>query len=254
MPGADTGFHFADAYAIGLLFIGVAVFAAVGALSHQRERAFSASLIYLGLGAAAAVVISLAGIDWVDPVDNATLLDHLTEIAVIMALFSAGLKLDRELTRRAWGTTARLLLIAMPITIGLIALLGSQLLGLSAGAALLLGACIAPTDPVLAGDIGVGAAGRRGRARAELRAHVRGGAQRRARVPVRARGAVHDRRGWKRLDRRVARRRRRLRDRRRRGDRRRDRPRGGLERQAAARRATCWRRPSTATTRSPRCS
>ena len=76
-----------------------------------------------------------------------------------MALFSAGLKLDRELTRRAWSSTARLLLIAMPITIGLVALLGSQLLGLSAGAALLLGACIAPTDPVLAGDIGVGPPG-----------------------------------------------------------------------------------------------
>ena len=74
-------------------------------------------------------------------------------------MISAGLKLDRELTRRAWSSTARLLLIAMPITIGLIALLGSQLLGLSAGAALLLGACIAPTDPVLAGDIGVGPPG-----------------------------------------------------------------------------------------------
>jgi sodium/hydrogen antiporter len=159
LPAPDTGFHFADAYAIGLLFLGVAVFAAVGALSHQRERAFSASLIYLGLGAAAAVVIRAAGIDWIDPVGNAALIDHLTEIAVIMALFSAGLKLDRELTRRAWGSTARLLLIAMPITIGVIALLGSRLLGLSAGAALLLGACLAPTDPVLAGDIGVGPPG-----------------------------------------------------------------------------------------------
>ena len=47
---ADTGFSFGDTYAIGLLFLGLAVFAAIGALSHQRERAFSASLIYLGLG------------------------------------------------------------------------------------------------------------------------------------------------------------------------------------------------------------
>ena len=47
----------------------------------------------------------------------------------------------------------------MPLTIGLVALLGSQLLGLSAAAALLLGACIAPTDPVLAGDVGVGPPG-----------------------------------------------------------------------------------------------
>ncbi len=156
---ADIGFTFADPFAIGLVFIGFAIFAAVGALSHQRERAFSASLIYLLLGCGAAAVINVAGFDWVDPVEDAALIDHLTEIAVIIALFSAGLKLDRPLTPRAWGTTARLLLLAMPLTIGLIALLGSLLLGLSAAGALLLGAILAPTDPVLAGDIGVGPPG-----------------------------------------------------------------------------------------------
>ena len=159
LVAADTGFTFADPFSVGLLFIGVAIFAAVGALSHQRERAFSASLIYLGLGAAAAFVMHVSGTDWVDPIQDVGLIDHLTEIAVIIALFSAGLKLDRPLTMRAWGSTARLLLIAMPVTIGLVALLGSELLGLSAAAALLLGACLAPTDPVLAGDIGVGPPG-----------------------------------------------------------------------------------------------
>jgi sodium/hydrogen antiporter len=162
LPGplaADTGFSFADPFAVGLLFIGCAVFAAVGALSHQHERAFSASLIYLVLGCGAAIVIHNSGIAWINPIADVSLLDHLTEIAVIVALFSAGLKLDRPLTWRAWSSTARLLLIAMPVTIGLVALLGSQLLGLSAAAALLLGACLAPTDPVLAGDIGVGPPG-----------------------------------------------------------------------------------------------
>jgi sodium/hydrogen antiporter len=156
---ADIGFSFADPFSLGLLFIGCAVFAAVGALSHQRERAFSASLIYLALGAAAAAVIHFWGIAWVDPTEDVGLIEHLTEFAVIVALFSAGLKLDRPLTWRAWGTTARLLLVAMPLTIGLAAVLGSTLLGLSAAAAVLLGACLAPTDPVLAGDIGVGPPG-----------------------------------------------------------------------------------------------
>jgi sodium/hydrogen antiporter len=49
--------------------------------------------------------------------------------------------------------------VAMPLTIGRVALLGRTLLGLSAAAAVLLGACMAPTDPVLAGDIGVGPPG-----------------------------------------------------------------------------------------------
>ena len=68
---ADTGFSFADPFAVGLLFIGVAIFAAVGALSHQHERAFSASLIYLVLGCGAAVVIDLSEIDWLSPIDDA---------------------------------------------------------------------------------------------------------------------------------------------------------------------------------------
>jgi sodium/hydrogen antiporter len=159
LVAADTGFTFADPFAAGLLFIGVAIFAAVGALSHQHERAFSASLIYLALGCSAAVAIHVFDLGWFRPVADAALIEHLTEIAVIIALFSAGLKLDRPLTRRAWGSTARLLLLAMPLTIGLVALLGSLLLGMSAAAALLLGACLAPTDPVLAGDIGVGPPG-----------------------------------------------------------------------------------------------
>ena len=54
---AERGFSLADPYALGLLFLGVAVFAAVGALSHQNERAFSASLVYLGLGLMASLAI-----------------------------------------------------------------------------------------------------------------------------------------------------------------------------------------------------
>jgi NhaP-type Na+/H+ or K+/H+ antiporter len=102
----DAGFTFADPFAAGLLFIGVAIFAAVGALSHQHERAFSASLIYLVLGCAAAVAIHLFDLSWFRPVDDASLIEHLTEIAVIIALFSAGLKLDRR-SRGAPGARRR---------------------------------------------------------------------------------------------------------------------------------------------------
>jgi len=156
---ASPGFDFADTFDLGIVFVGVAVFAAVGALSHQHERAFSASLIYLGLGAAAAVAINLLDIGWIDVAADARVVEHLAEAALVMALFSAGLKLDRPIAFREWTTVSRLLLLAMPITIGLTAVLGSLLLGLSAAGALLLGAALAPTDPVLAGDIGVGPPG-----------------------------------------------------------------------------------------------
>ena len=66
------------------------MFAAIGALSHEHERAFSASIIYLGLGAMAAVVIQLAGVDWIDPLADESLIERLTELAVIIALFGTG--------------------------------------------------------------------------------------------------------------------------------------------------------------------
>jgi NhaP-type Na+/H+ or K+/H+ antiporter len=156
---ADRGFSFADPYAIGLAFAGMAVFAAVGALSHQHERAFSASLIYLGLGIAAATMIDLLGLRWIDPLAEATLIEHLAEFALIVALFGTGLKLERALDRRTWKSVARLLGIVMPLTIAAVALFGNAVMGLSLGAAIILGAALAPTDPVLAGDVGVGPPG-----------------------------------------------------------------------------------------------
>lgn len=159
MTAAERGFAFADPYAIALAFAGLAVFAAVGALSHEQERAFSASLIYLGLGLAAATIIELLGVRWIDPFADTELVEHLAEFAVIVALFCTGLKLDRAMERSAWGPVARLLGIVMPLTIVAVALFGTQVIGLSLGAAILLGAVLAPTDPVLAGDVGVGPPG-----------------------------------------------------------------------------------------------
>ncbi len=159
VSAAGLGFHFGETYAFGVMFLGIAVFAAVGALSHQRERAFSASLIYLGLGAVASLVLSLSGIGWLDPIKDAGLLERLTEVAVVFALFATGLSLDRRLAWREWSTTARLLAVTMPLTIGAVTIFASQVMGLSLAAAVLLGATLAPTDPVLAGDIGVGPPG-----------------------------------------------------------------------------------------------
>lgn len=142
-----------------MLFLGLAVFAAVGALSHQHERAFSASLIYLALGLGAAVLLELTGIAWLDPIRNASLVERATELAVIVALFATGLRLDRPLSRDAWGGVGRLLGAVMILTIAAVALFGWGVMGLSLGAAVILGAALAPTDPVLAGDIGVGPPG-----------------------------------------------------------------------------------------------
>jgi sodium/hydrogen antiporter len=155
----DPGFSIADEYALGLLGFGIALFAAIGALSHEEERAFSASIIYLGLGLLAAAVLSLLGIPAIDPMGDAQLIEHVTELALIVAVFSTGLAVERRLSWRGWRSVAGLLGIVMPLSIAAVALFGVLVMDLSLGAAIILGAVLAPTDPVLAGDVGVGPPG-----------------------------------------------------------------------------------------------
>jgi NhaP-type Na+/H+ or K+/H+ antiporter len=82
--------------------------------------------------------------------------ERATELGVIVSLMGAGLKIDRPFGWRTWATTWRMLAIAMPITIALTAVAGATLGGLGGLAAFLLGAVLAPTDPVLASDVQVG--------------------------------------------------------------------------------------------------
>ncbi|HEU4959636.1 MAG TPA: cation:proton antiporter [Sphingomonas sp.] len=95
----------------------------------------------------------------VHPMFHPVATERLTELVVIVSLMGAGLKIDRPIGLRSWAPTWRLLGIAMPITIVAAALLAAGLLGLGLATALLMGAVLAPTDPVLASDIQVGAPG-----------------------------------------------------------------------------------------------
>lgn len=93
------------------------------------------------------------------PTEFPQVTERLTEVVVIVALTGAGLKLDRRIGWRRWGKTWLLLGVAMPLSILGIALVGHWVLGFGLAAALLLGAALAPTDPVLAGDVQVGPPG-----------------------------------------------------------------------------------------------
>jgi NhaP-type Na+/H+ or K+/H+ antiporter len=95
-----------------------------------------------------------------DPREHLEAVERLTEFVVLVSLMGAGLKLDTPVGLRRWATTWRLLGITMPLSIAGIALLSWLVLDLSWPAALLLGAALAPTDPVLAADVQVGPPGR----------------------------------------------------------------------------------------------
>ncbi|MGA7396829.1 MAG: cation:proton antiporter [Solirubrobacterales bacterium] len=156
---ASPGFSFADPYAIGLAFGGLVLFTAIWALSSQNERAFTPAAIYLVLGAIASGGLHLIGVDLLDPINDAKLIEHLAEVAVIIALFGAGLRLDRHFGWVEWRSTFLLIVVVMPLTIAAVAGFANLFMGLSVGAAIILGASLAPTDPVLARDIKVGGPG-----------------------------------------------------------------------------------------------
>lgn len=90
------------------------------------------------------------------PASQLPVVERLTELVIIISLMGAALKIDRKIGWQSWMMTWRLLAIAMPVTIFVLAWLGHVMLGLGAATALVLGAALAPTDPVLASDVQVG--------------------------------------------------------------------------------------------------
>ncbi len=103
--------------------------------------------------------IQIGGLPVLDPINNAVhtaVTEYVTELIVIFSLAGAGLSIDRSFRLRTWQSTLRLLCIAMPVSIAAAAFLGNWIFGLPLADAILLGACLAPTDPVMAHSVQVG--------------------------------------------------------------------------------------------------
>jgi NhaP-type Na+/H+ or K+/H+ antiporter len=126
-----------------LLFGGLlAVVAALSGLIRGTVLSASVLSVALGIGLAATDVVH---VDATDPS-----IVELIELALILTLFADGMFVERELLLRHWSPVARSLVIAMPITMALLALAAKALFpGLSWPEAFLLGAVLAPTDPVV---------------------------------------------------------------------------------------------------------
>ena len=95
-------------------------------------------------------------------------IERMTEIALLISLFAAGLKLGLPLSNKHWRIPISLAFVSMTISVLFSTALGVYGLGLSLGAAILLGAIIAPTDPILASDVQVENATDRDRLRFSL--------------------------------------------------------------------------------------
>jgi len=131
---------------VGAVLLGMGLTA-----TYVSRLPFTPTMVYLAIG----ILLGPAG--WavirLDPNIRVTLFLRCAEAAVVISLFTVGLKLRLPLRDKRWRPTLMLAFGSMAVTVGLIALVGGWALHLPWGAAVLLGAILAPTDPVLASDV-----------------------------------------------------------------------------------------------------
>ncbi len=152
MPGISD--WSVDPYIIVLTLMGFLIALVAWLPLAIKSLPLSLPIVCIALGAALFSIPQVT--DEPLPMDYPEITERFTEFVVIIALMGAGLKLDRVFSYRGWSITWRLLAITMPLGIAAIMVIGAWWLGLPWIIALLLGASLAPTDPVLAADVQVG--------------------------------------------------------------------------------------------------
>ena len=138
-------------YQISYLVAGALLLGMAMSGSLVSRLPLSPAMVYLAagmlLGPAAFAIIAL------DPLEDAELVERIAEAVVLLSLLTAGLKLRTPLGHRRWLAPVLLATVAMSLTVGAVTLVGVLALGLPLGAAIVLGAILAPTDPVLASEV-----------------------------------------------------------------------------------------------------
>ena len=150
-------------FALGCIVVGLLLIAMTLGGSFIARLPLSAAMLYLCVGWA----IGPNGLRLLelDATRDVLLIERLTEIAVLISLFTAGFKLRLPWRDPRWRIPVRLASLSMLVTVAAMTAIGVGLLDLPLGAAVLLGAILAPTDPVLASDVQVSDADDRDRLR-----------------------------------------------------------------------------------------
>lgn len=119
--------------------------------SILKRSPITSAIIYLSVGML--VGPSVLDLFHFNPLKQSALLEYLTEIAVLISLFAAGVKMPVPFNFVRWRSPILLATASMTITVAMIAGFAFYVLGMPLGAGILLGAIVAPTDPVLATDV-----------------------------------------------------------------------------------------------------
>lgn len=119
--------------------------------SLLRRLPVTPAMVYLAMG----VLVGPTVLDLFhfNPLKQSALLEVLTEVVVLISLYSAGVKMPAPVSFARWRAPILLASVSLVVSVGMVATFAYYVLDLPLGAAVLLGAILAPTDPVLATDV-----------------------------------------------------------------------------------------------------
>jgi NhaP-type Na+/H+ or K+/H+ antiporter len=137
--------------ALWFLLVGSLLLARGLTATTLKHLPFTPAIVYLAVGLL--VGPTVLNLFHFNPLKESALLEVLTEVAVLISLFSAGIKMPVPVNFVRWRAPILLATVSMAVSVGLVAAFAYYLLGLPLGAGILLGAILAPTDPVLATDV-----------------------------------------------------------------------------------------------------
>lgn len=143
-----------DNYILIITTLGFCALAMAWLPSWLEDVPFSYAMLFVAAG----VILYLLPFDLPspDPIEKQEVALRLAELGVIITLMGTGIKINRSFSWKNWKIPFLLVLVTMLICIASLAFLGWWALGLAPASAMLLGAVLAPTDPVLASDVQVG--------------------------------------------------------------------------------------------------
>jgi sodium/hydrogen antiporter len=121
--------------------------ALVAGLARRSLLSLTAAFVVAGF------LLGRGGLEVLDLDPRSGFVQGLAVIALILILFRDGLEVEEEMLQRAWHLPLRNLVLAMPITAALVALITHSLTDLGWTESFLVGALLSPTDPVLSSSV-----------------------------------------------------------------------------------------------------
>jgi sodium/hydrogen antiporter len=146
VPPLAAGVEFLDAplAAFGLLLLAGAL---VSGIAGRTFLSLTAGFVVAGF------VLGEGGFEVLDFDPTGQFVQGLAVVALVLLLFRDGLEVEEEMLQGAWHLPLRKLVLAMPLTCVLVALVTHALTDLGWTESFLVGALLSPTDPVLSSAV-----------------------------------------------------------------------------------------------------